>query len=113
MIRLLALAILCAAVAVLAACGPVRPLTDSEVYSFCLMDDSFSLDDNCDSEQDICNAYRDVVSAEYPGLAPCLAACNESFQRLWRVQYIGNCLGKINNGQDLCIQYCRRKYPGS
>ncbi|MDQ7833255.1 MAG: hypothetical protein RDU30_16110 [Desulfovibrionaceae bacterium] len=108
MTRLLALAILCATVV---ACGPVRPLTDSEVYSFCLMGGSMVVDDTCDSEQDICNAYRDVVTVPYPGLSPCLDACNAAYESLIRVQYVGNCFSRINDGQDICIQYCRREYP--
>lgn len=108
MIRPLLLALVCAA---LCACAPARPLTDSEVYSFCLMDDSFALEDTCDSEQDICNDYRDVVTAAYPGLDPCLAACQATYDKLIRVIYVGNCFGRINKGQDICIQYCRRQYP--
>ncbi|NDY58108.1 hypothetical protein G3N56_15335 [Desulfovibrio sulfodismutans] len=107
MTRLLILAILCATAV---ACGPVRPLTDSEVYSFCLMGGTM-VDDTCDSEQDICDAYRDVVSMTYSGLSPCLDACNAAYERLIRVQYVGNCFSRINNGQDICIQYCRREYP--
>ncbi|NMC49286.1 MAG: hypothetical protein GYA47_07655 [Desulfovibrio sp.] len=98
---------------VLCSCAPARPLTDSEVYSFCLMDDSFYEFENCDSEQDICNDFREVVQAEYAGLGSCLAACNETANRLWTVRYVGNCLPKINKGQDWCIQFCRRKYPAS
>ncbi|QLA15312.1 hypothetical protein [Desulfolutivibrio sulfoxidireducens] len=109
--RMFFLAVLC--LAALSACGPARPLSDSEVYSFCLMDDSFSEFNECDSEQDICNAYREVVLEEYPDLGSCLAACNETSNRLWRVQYVGNCLGTVNRGQDWCIQFCRRKYRGA
>ncbi len=109
MARHVCMAVLCAAL--VCACGPLRPLSDAEVYSNCLMDDSLTEVNNCDSEQDICQAYREVVQAEYPGLGPCLAACNETSSRLWRVQYVGYCLGKVNKGQDWCIQYCRRKYP--
>jgi|GEM_PF-2372620 len=108
MLRLLLLALACAA---LASCAPARPLTDSEVYSFCLMGESSYVDDTCDSEQDICNAYRDVVSSPYSGLNPCLVACQDAYNRLIRVQYVGNCFNYVNNGQDICIQYCRREYP--
>jgi hypothetical protein len=108
MLRLLLLAVVCAA---LAACAPARPLTDSEVYSFCLMGGSMIVDDTCDSEQDICNAYRDVVSTPYTGLNPCLVACQDAYEKLVRVQYVGNCFTRIIDGQDICIQYCRREYP--
>ncbi len=111
MSRYVLAAVACAAL--LCACAPARPLTDSEVYSFCLMDDSFYDINECDSEQDICNDFREVVQAEYSGLGSCLAACNETANRLWSVRYVGNCLPKINKGQDWCLQFCRRKYPAS
>lgn len=107
MIRLLILACACA---LMFGCVKVQPMSTTDLYSNCYMDDSFNQEDSCDSDDSICGDYQEAVSVEFPGLNPCLAACQTVYEKQIRTIYTGNCFNRINKGQDLCIQFCRRKY---
>lgn len=105
MLRLLAIAVLCAATA---ACVPQKPASPSMFFGNCITPMG---PDPCDEDIPICQEYEAVVTGHYATAGQCRTACNQAFMRLGNQYERIGCGYMLDRGSDLCEQQCLRLYP--
>lgn len=105
-IRLLAVAALCAA---FFGCAPAKPFSPSMFFGNCITPPG---PDPCDSDMDICRVFQDVIVEKYDASASCRKACGKAYDGLYAQDYqLRNCGYMLIRGRDLCEQECLRQYP--
>lgn len=101
-----ALAIL---IPVIAACGPMKPMTVSEFKGYCYQGSASPRRSSCDTIR-VCNEYLPVVNGERNSLETCLKGCAEVFRQQRNFYGVGECPKEMENASDWCERYCRRAY---
>ena len=95
--------------ALIAACGPAKPISDSEFKGFCYQYDSGPHTDCVPIHT--CDEYLSVIGVEQPSLEACLEGCQGIYRNQARNQGFTGCLGAPGNARDWCQRVCRSRYP--
>ncbi|GFK93731.1 hypothetical protein NNJEOMEG_01565 [Fundidesulfovibrio magnetotacticus] len=102
--------VLCLALlALAAACGPVRPMTESEFKGFCYQYDAGPQTDCVPINT--CDAYLTVIGVPQPSQQACLDGCKGVYAEQVQRMGLTGCKGAPEFARDWCQRYCRNAYP--
>jgi len=101
--------VVCSLLLLTAACGPARPISESEFKGFCYQYDAGPHSDCVPIHT--CDEYLTVIGARQPSLEACLQGCQDIYRDQMRKQGLGGCTGAPANSRDWCQKVCRTNYP--